>query len=106
VDSHLRWIRERATEGTVKVVRRSSTSLAGLVGIRVVVSYRDRKSGQELVEDALEFIRPLRPKIVRPRERYTCVYLRSPQSTYAKDLREFEKILSSIRFTKSMFEII
>ncbi len=89
-----------AAEGTVRILRRSAMSLDRLEGVRIVAKYRSREGGREVVGDLLEFLRPSRTKRGTLPGYYVSIHLRSPQDTYATDLREFETLLLSVRFSE------
>jgi hypothetical protein len=99
-DQDIGWIRQRrAVDGTARVLRRTDASLAGLRGIRIAVSYRDKRSGRDVVSDMLEILRPIPTRRHPVANYYVHVYLLSPQANYADDLRAFETFLASVRFS-------
>jgi hypothetical protein len=94
------WIRTRRAEaGTARVLRRAGVSLAGLPGLRIVVRYRDKRTGRDMVNDVLEILRPIPTRRDPLPAYYVHVHLLSPQEHYEEDLREIETFLGITRFS-------
>ncbi|HXP46282.1 MAG TPA: hypothetical protein VN810_03335 [Terriglobales bacterium] len=92
VDKRLGWIRESSREGSVRVLRQSSTTLAGLKSQRVVVRYYDKKLNQLMVEDFVEALR-------RGDVEYS-LYLRTSENAYDHDRKVFDNVIGTFTLRK------
>jgi hypothetical protein len=94
VKSHLRAIRERSSEKSMQIRKRSGITLAGLKGERVVVQYYDARMQAWMIED---FVTLLHDGV-----NYS-LYLRTRQSAYENDRRTFDTLVASFTLSKRVW---
>lgn len=98
-EERLRRVRDGAAKDTVEVLHRGAVSLGGVGGLRITVRYQDDALQQQMIEDALLFLRTGDRGEAIPAY-YVSIYLRTPVRSYQSDRHVFEALIATVRFTR------
>jgi hypothetical protein len=97
VDAAIEWVvQDLAVPRSVTVLRRQTTTLGSLPAVRVVIRYKDKETGVELILDSTQAVRIVIKQYEGPSHEYD-VKLTTPVSLYLQDRRVLEAVLSTWR---------